>query len=65
MTRPEYKDATEPTRAPFNIAYDTPLDYFKYTTTVRPEMAKRTQKAMGGKAFNLGEYLSRKLPSRF
>ncbi|OJI99541.1 hypothetical protein ASPVEDRAFT_148607 [Aspergillus versicolor CBS 583.65] len=58
MTRPEYKDATEPTRAPFNIAYDTPLDYFKYTTTVRPEMAKRTQKAMGGKAFNLGEYLS-------
>lgn len=66
MTSPEFKNATEPTKAPFNIAYDTPLDYFKYTTTVRPEMAKRTQKAMGGKAFNLGEYLSRKSwPPRF
>lgn len=58
MTSPEFKDATAPTKTPFNIAYNTPLDYFKFATTERPEMAQRTQKAMGGKAFNLGQYLS-------
>ncbi|KAJ5407630.1 hypothetical protein N7509_001513 [Penicillium cosmopolitanum] len=58
MSDPEYKDSTEPTKSPFNIAYNTSLDYFAYTKTVRPEMAERTQRAMGGKAFNLEEFLS-------
>lgn len=60
MNDPEYKNSTATTKAPFNIAYGTTLDYFRYTTCVRPEMAKRTQQAMGGKAFNLEQYLSRK-----
>jgi hypothetical protein len=60
MSDPEYKNSTEPTKSPFNIAYNTSLDYFAYTKTVRPEMAERTQRAMGGKAFNLEEFLSRK-----
>lgn len=60
MNDPEYKDSRETNKAPFNLAYDTPLDYFQYTTTVRPDMGNRTQKAMGGKGFNLDQYLSRK-----
>lgn len=60
MNDPEYKYSTATNKTPFNIAYDTTLDYFKYTKTVRPDMAERTQKAMGGKAFNLEEFLNRK-----
>lgn len=60
MSNLEYKYSTETTKSPFNIAYDTSLGYFEYTKAVRPDMADRTQRAMGGKAFNIEEYLSRK-----
>lgn len=50
-------------KAPFNIAYDTNLDYFQYVSSERPDIGNRAKKAMAGKGFNLGQYLSRELSS--
>lgn len=58
LTFPEYKDSTEANKAPFNIAYNTPLTYFQYVATERPDIGIRAKKAMAGKGFNLGQYLS-------
>ncbi|KAL4890656.1 hypothetical protein BDV59DRAFT_204136 [Aspergillus ambiguus] len=58
LTLPEYKDATDTNKAPFNIAYDTTMDYFAYTSTIRTDIGNRTKKAMAGKGFNLGQYLN-------
>ena len=63
LTLPDYKDATAANKAPFNIAYDTNLDYFQYVSSERPDIGNRAKKAMAGKGFNLGQYLSRELSS--
>lgn len=65
LTLPDYKDATAANKAPFNIAYDTSLDYFQYVSSERPDIGNRAKKAMAGKGFNLGQYLNRKLASSF
>ncbi|KAJ9389153.1 hypothetical protein DTO063F5_2313 [Paecilomyces variotii] len=58
LTLPEYKDSTEANKAPFNIAYNTSLTYFQYVATERQDIGIRAKKAMAGKGFNLGQYLS-------
>lgn len=63
LTLPDYKDAMAANKAPFNIAYDTNLDYFQYVSSERPDIGNRAKKAMAGKGFNLGQYLSRELSS--
>ena len=59
LTLPDYKDATAATKAPFNIAYGTNLDYFQYVSSERPDIGNRAKRAMAGKGFNLGQYLNR------
>ena len=63
LTLPDYKDATAANKAPFNIEYDTNLDYFQYVSSERQDIGNRAKKAMAGKGFNLGQYLNRKLSS--
>ncbi|KAE8153686.1 S-adenosyl-L-methionine-dependent methyltransferase [Aspergillus avenaceus] len=58
LTYPEYKNATETNKAPFNLAYKTDLTIFEWMKSVRPDIGRRCNTAMAGKALNLEQYLS-------
>jgi hypothetical protein len=59
LVHPDYKDATEANKAPFNLAYDTDLTVFEWVKSVRPDIGQRANTAMAGKGLNLEQYLTR------
>lgn len=59
LTHPDFKNSDAPNKAPFNIAYNTPLKVFKYISEVEPEIGKRTKIGFAsGTKVNEEEYLS-------
>ncbi|CAI7663181.1 unnamed protein product [Penicillium pancosmium] len=58
LIHPDYKDATEANKAPFNLAYDTDLTVFEWVKSVRPDIGQRANTAMAGKGLNLEQYLA-------